>query len=50
MGYWKCDDHKKEKKVKVVFVKPGHKVLIIGKKMKKKHHGKKHHGKKKHYY
>jgi hypothetical protein len=32
MGCCKCNHKEKEKDVKVVFVKPGQKVLIIGKK------------------
>ncbi|WP_169083122.1 hypothetical protein [Paenibacillus sp. PL91] len=35
MGYGNCWKKDKEKDVKVVFVKPGQKVLVIG---KKKHH------------
>lgn len=32
MGYCNCNKKEKEKDVKVIFVKPGQKVLVIGKK------------------
>jgi hypothetical protein len=46
MGYCKCDqkrkEKKKEKETKVIFVKPGEKVLIVGKKHQQKRQSCKH--------